>query len=366
MIPFLDLARSHASLTDKFEAAFRQVMAHGRFILGPEVRELESALEARLGVAHAVGVSSGTDALLAVLMALDVGPGDEVLVPPLTFYATAGAVVRLGATPVFADVDPHTLLLDSASALGRKTENTRAVIPVHLFGQCADVSPYQAANIDVVEDAAQALGATDEEGTEAGAQGRAGCFSFFPTKPLGGFGDGGLITTSDDALAERLRRIRVHGAKPKFHHESVGGNFRLDTLQAAMLLVKLPHLDAWNEECRRLAHRYRDLLDDGVQQGDVRFVSEAGGDHVYHQCVVRVNDREALRSGLSERNIGSAVYYPEPLHLQPCFSDLGYGPGDLPHAEEACADVLALPCFPGLTDEEQTTIARTIADFYQT
>jgi len=365
MIPFLDLARSHEPLTDELESAFRQVMAHGRFIMGPEVRALESALEKRLGVAHALGMSSGTDALLAVLMALDVGPGDEVIVPPLTFYATAGAVVRLGATPVFADVAPDTLLLDPADAMKRVTPRTKAIIPVHLFGQCAEVAPYRDAGLWVVEDAAQAMGATGEFGRLAGAQGLAGCFSFFPTKPLGGFGDGGLITTSDDALAERLRRIRVHGAQPKFHHESVGGNFRLDTLQAALLLVKLPHLDAWNAECGRLAQGYRELLAESVHREDIRFVAEAPGEHVYHQCVVRVNDRDALRSALSEANIGSAVYYPEPLHLQPCFSDLGYGSGDLPHTEAACADVLALPCYPGLTDDEQGAIARAIVGFYQ-
>jgi len=356
MIPFLDLNRSHDSLQSEFEAGFQRVLRHGRFIMGPEVAELETTLAERVGVKHALGVSSGTDALLAVLMALEVGPGDEVIVPPLTFYATAGAVVRLGATPVFADVEPDTLLLDPIDVMKRVTERTKAIIPVHLFGQCAAIKPYLEAGITVVEDAAQAMGATNGDGTMAGAQGAAGCFSFFPTKPLGGLGDGGLITTSDDALADRLRKIRVHGARPKFHHTLVGGNFRLDTLQAAMLLVKLPHLDEWNEACQTLAVRYSNGLQPGVNDGRIRLLRARSGTHVFHQYVIRVNDRETLRTRLTEEGIGTAVYYPEPLHTQPCFADLGYKTGDLPQAESACSDVLALPCYPGLMAAEQEKV----------
>jgi len=363
MIPFLDLNRSHDALRAEFEAAFQRVLDHGRFIMGPEVNQLEEMLANRLGVTHALGVSSGTDALLAVLMALEVGPGDEVIVPPLTFYATAGAVTRLGATPVFADVNPETLLLHPADTMRRVTPRTKAIIPVHLFGQCADVAPYRDAGLTVVEDAAQAMGATDEFGVQAGAQAMAGCFSFFPTKPLGGMGDGGLITTSNDELAERLRKIRVHGASPKFHHTMVGGNFRLDTLQAAMLLVKLPHLDDWNRTCQRLAQRYTEGLAPAVNNQRLGVLRARGGAHVHHQYVIRVPNRDALRAKLSDDAIGTAIYYPEPLHTQPCFAALGYKEGDNPHAETACAEVLALPCYPGLTDAEQDQVVQKILHY---
>ena len=359
VVPFVDTRRAHEPLRAALLEAFQRVMDSGHYILGPDVGRLEAEVAADVGVAHAVGVSSGTDALLAALMALDIGPGDEVIVPPMTFFATAGAVARLGATPVFVDVDPGTLLLDPAAALARRTPRTRAVIPVHLFGQCCDLAPYAAAGLAAIEDAAQSQGATDGRGARAGAQGRMGCFSFFPTKTLGGFGDGGMVTTDDAQLARALRQIRAHGASPKFHHPRIGGNFRLDTLQAALLRIKLPHLDAWAEARRTIAARYRARLD-----GVVRFVDEAPGRHVYHQLVIRTPNREALQAALGAEGIGTAVYYPEPLHTQPCFSSLGYREGDCPAAEAACREVLALPCFPGLAEDEQDAVIEAILRFH--
>ena len=354
MVPFVDLGRAHAALSAELEETFRRVLRDGRFIMGPDVGDLERELAGRLGVAHAIGVSSGTDALLVSLMALGIGPGHEVLVPTLTFFATAGAVVRLGATPVFVDVDPGTLLMDTGAALSLRSPRTRAALPVHLFGQCVDVEPLRAAGIDVIEDAAQAFGAADGRDRPAGAQGTAGCFSFFPTKTLGGFGDGGLVTTDDDALADRLRMLRVHGARPKFHHLAVGGNFRLDTLQAALLRVKLPHLEAWTEARRTLAARYRERLGPLVAAGHLQLVAESPGRHVYHQFVVRVADRDRVRAELRALKIGTGIYYPEPLHVQPCFNKEARAA--LPHAERACGEVLALPCFAGLTEAEQDEV----------
>ena len=266
MIPFFDLSRLHAPLQSEFTAAFERVMGHGRFILGSEVTDFEAAFAQRVGVSHAIGMSSGTDALLAALMALDIGPGDEVIVPTFTFFATAGAVVRVGATPIFADVDPDTFLIDVEDALALRSKRTRAIIVVHLFGQCAEVAAFQRAGLTVIEDAAQAQGATDVAGVAAGAQGDLACFSFFPTKPLGGMGDGGAVTTADDALADSLKLIRGHGARPKFHHVRIGGNFRLDALQAALLSVKLPHLDGWVRDRQTIALGYRERLSAVVER----------------------------------------------------------------------------------------------------
>lgn len=358
----MDLWRSHAPLADAFADAFRRVVADGQFILGPDVGLFEREVAARVGVSRAVGVSSGTDALLATLMALGIGPGDEVIVPTLTFFATAGAVARVGATPRFADVDPDTLLMDTRHALSLRSERTRLVIVVHLFGQCAPVSPFRDAGLAVVEDVAQALGATDGHGREAGSVGLAGCFSFFPTKPLGGLGDGGLVTTDDPALADRVELMRGHGARRRFHHDLVGGNFRLDTLQAALLRLKLPFVDGWNEARRRNASDLRRLLEPVTASGDVRFLAEVPGRHVVHQLVVRAQDRDRLLGHLAGAGVGTAVYYPEPLHVQPCFEHLR--PPPLPMAEAACGEVIALPCFPGLTEAELTEVALAIRRFY--
>ena len=364
MVPFMDLARMHAPLQDAFVTAFERILVDGRYIMGPDVSALEAEVSALLGVNHAIGVSSGTDALLASLMALDIGPGDEVIVPSFTFFATAGVVSRLGATPVFADVDPETLVMDSESALSKLSEKTRAFIPVHLYGQCMDLLPLQETGLPVIEDAAQSMGALNSTGQQAGAVGDMGCFSFFPTKTLGGFGDGGMVVTNNADLADRLRLIRVHGARPKFHHNRVGGNFRLDALQAALLRIKLPHLNRWAQERRDIAARYTQALASLRDSGQIRFTKTLPGTHVYHQYVIRVEDRTELQQALQGK-VGTAIYYPEPLHLQPCFSSLGYRSGDLPVVEQACLEVLALPCFPGLSSEEQDTVIGALQQHYR-
>ncbi len=365
MVPFLDLHRMHEPLTDELAAAFRRVLADGRFIMGPDVAALEAEFAPYADAEHVIGVSSGTDALLAVLMALDVGPGDEVLVPTLTFFATAGAVARLGARPIFVDVDPGTLLMDVGQALEKRTDKTRYVIPVHLFGQCVETAELAAAGLEVIEDAAQSHGARNAAGVACGGQGLAACFSCFPTKPLGGFGDAGLVTTSDGGLADAIRLVRTHGARPKFHHLMIGANFRLDALQAALLRVKLPHMERWSHARAAIHAQYVELLEPAVASGDLRFLTEGPGTHVYHQHVVRVQRRADLRRALEADGIGSALYYPEPLHIQPCFEGVGGTPaGSLPVSEKACEEVLALPCFPGLTDLELQTAAASIRAFY--
>ena len=362
MVPFMDLNRTHQPLRQQLTDAFHRVVDSSHFIQGPDVAALERELAPLTGTSHVIGVSSGTDALLAALMALDVGPGDDVLVPTLTFYATAGAVVRLGARPIFVDVDPQTLLMDVDQALAVRTPNARVVVPVHLFGQCVEVAPLLDAGLVVVEDAAQSLGATNAAGTLCGAQSQLACFSFFPTKPLGGFGDGGLVTSTDPALGERVRLLRTHGAKPKFHHNEVGGNFRLDTLHAALLRIKLPHLEAWATERRRLRTALIERLAPVVAAGMITPLKDTGGTHVVHQHVVRAQRRTELRASLTAQGIGTAIYYPEPLHTQPCFADLK--PPPLAVAELACTEVLALPCFPGLTDDELDAVAEAIRGFY--
>ncbi len=351
-VPFFDPIREQAAQFDALRAAFERVLASGRFILGPEVEGCERELAAWLGVRHVVGLSSGTDALLVGLMALGVGPGDEVVTTPFTFFATAGAVVRLGARPVFADIDPATFQLDPDAAVAAIAPRTRAVIPVHLFGAPCPM-PAVPEGVAVLEDAAQAIGA-------APLRGHAGTLSFFPAKNLGALGDGGALYTDDDVLADRVRVLRVHGARPKYRHHLVGGNFRLDALQAAFLRVKLPSLRRAIEARRRHAAIYREALGDVAE---VQLPAEVAG-HTYNQFVVRARDRDRLRRALAERGVSTAVYYPEPLHLQPCFADLGYRPGALPHAEQACREVLALPVAPALTDSEIRRVAEAIRAFY--
>jgi dTDP-4-amino-4,6-dideoxygalactose transaminase len=353
-VPLLDLVAQHAEVGAAVEEAVRRVLASGQFILGPQVAELEAQLAARLGRKHAVGVSSGSDALLVTLMALGVGPGDEVVTTPLTFFATAGAIVRLGARPVFADIDPTTLNLDPAAALRAVGPRTKAILPVHLFGRAADVAPLRAAGLPIVEDAAQALGAAG-----VGEVGVATTLSFFPSKNLGAAGDGGMVLTDDAALAERVRLMRTHGSRPKYVHGVVGGNFRLDTIQAAVLLAKLPFLDGWQRRRAANARRYRE----GLAGTPLGLPEEVPG-HVWHHYVVRAPRRDELRVHLRERGIETEVYYPLAMHLQPCFRDLGGREGDLPEAERATREVLALPVHPDLSAAQIDHVIDVICAFF--
>ncbi len=360
-IPLLDMEAQNGPLEGELEAAFRRVLKSGHFIQGPDVAALEREVAAKVGVDHAVGVSSGTDALLAAMMALDVGPGDEVITTPFTFFATAGCIARLGAKPVFVDIDPETFNIDVAAVERAIGPRTKAVIPVHLFGRAADMARLgplcEAAGVPVIEDAAQALGATTDRGA-VGGLGAMGCFSFFPSKNLGGFGDGGIVTTRDANLAERLRVLRAHGSKPKYFHAIIGGNFRLDTIQAALLRVKLPLLDRYSEARRRNAERYGALFSAaGLPPSRLRTPSVVPG-HVFNQYVVRTDRRDSLAEHLKARGIDTAIYYPLALHRQKCFEHLGLGEGSLPHAEQASREVLALPVYPELGDARLERVVR--------
>lgn len=368
-VPLLDLQAQYAPLRADLLEAITRVCDSQRFILGPEVDRLERDLEAFLGVRHVIGVSSGTDAILAVLMALDIKPGAEVVTTAYSFFATAGCIARLGARPVFVDIDPATFNIDAAAAASAITPRTRALLPVHLFGQPADLMPLINAGIrhgiPVVEDAAQAIGAL-YEGHAVGSFGAAGCFSCFPSKNLGAFGDGGFVTTNDERLAHRLRLLRNHGMEPKYHHSLVGGNFRLDAIQAAVLRVKLPHLEAWTAGRQRNAARYRQMFAAAGLDDVVRLPVEAPDrTHIYNQFVIRVPDRDRLREHLDARGIGTEIYYPIPFHLQKCFASLGYARGAFPHAEAAAADSLALPIYPELTEAQQAAVVDAINDFYR-
>jgi dTDP-4-amino-4,6-dideoxygalactose transaminase len=368
-VPLLDLKAQYAPLRGDVLEAIARVCDAQHFILGPEVESLERELEAYLGIPHAVGVSSGTDALLAALMALDVRAGDEVVTTPFSFFATAGAIARLGARPVFVDIDRATFNIDPGAIASAMTSRTKAIIPVHLFGQSADMAPIQEisdrAGVPVVEDAAQAIG-TCYRGRPAGGIGALGCFSFFPSKNLGAFGDAGLVTTSDGALARKLRAIRQHGGSVKYHYDLVGGNFRLDALQAAILRVKLPHLDSWTAARRRNAERYEALFKAAAPGGTVMLPARsADSTHVYNQFVIRVPERDRLRAYLQSSGIGTEVYYPVPLHLQPCFRELGYSTGSLPVAETAANEALALPIYGELTEAQQSSVVEAICDFFQ-
>ncbi len=365
-VPLLDLRAQYEALHDEIETAMRRVVESQYFILGPEVEALEREIAAYCGSRYALGVSSGTDALLVALMALGVGPGDEVITTPFTFFATAGTVARLGARTVFVDIDPRTFNIDPRGIEAALTPRTKAIVPVHLFGRLADMDAIlpvaRAADVPVIEDAAQAIGARDAHGRRAGAIGEIGAFSFFPSKNLGAFGDAGMVTTSDAALDHVLRRLRVHGMEPKYVHEIVGGNFRLDALQAAVLRVKLRHLDAWHEGRRRNAATYRALFAAaGLPQ--VVLPEDVPG-HIYNQFVVRVAQRDALRAHLEAAGVGTEIYYPLPLHLQACFAPLGYGTGDFPHAEAAAREVLALPIYPELAEADLAHVVASIARFY--
>ena len=366
-VPLLDLQAQYAPLRAEILDAITRVCDSQRFILGPEVDALERELATLLEVDHAIAVSSGTDALLAVLMALGVGPGDEVITPTYSFFATAGCASRLGATPVFVDVDPATFNVDPGAIVGAMTPRTRAILPVHLFGLCADMQPIldaaRQAGVPVIEDAAQAIGATYGS-AQAGSMGLASCFSFFPSKNLGGFGDGGLVTTNDAAFAREIVLLRNHGAEPKYYHSRIGGNFRLDALQAAVLRVKAPHLSAWTEARRRNADRYRALFDDSRLGETLQLPTEPPGRrHIYNQFVICGPRRDALRAHLSSRGIGTEIYYPVPFHRQACFA--GLAPADaFPIADRLADTSLALPIFGELTADQQRHVVATIAEFY--
>jgi dTDP-4-amino-4,6-dideoxygalactose transaminase len=349
--------------------AITRVVDSQRFINGPEVEALEIELAGQLGVEHAVAVSSGTDALLATLMAFGAGPGDEVVTSAYSFFATVGSVARLGATPVLVDIDEDTYNIDPEAAIAAMTPRTKAVIPVHLFGQPADLHPLINAVVRsgafIIEDAAQAIGAT-YDGHTVGSFGAYGCFSFFPSKNLGCFGDGGLVTTKNRQLARRIQLLRNHGMEPKYHHHMVGGNFRLDAIQAAVLRVKLPHLDTWTAARQHNAQRYRALFAEAGLTDLVKLPVEAPGrTHIYNQFVIRAADRDRLRAHLEGRGIGTEIYYPLPFHLQKCFANLGYSRGAFPRAEAAAQETLALPIYGELTEAQQAEVVNGIKAFYR-
>lgn len=374
-VPQFDLSGQYPSIRDEAEDAVLRVLASGRFILGPEVEALEREIAEYCGCAHAVGMSSGTDALLAAMMALGIGHGDEVITTPFTFFATAGCIHRLGARPVFVDIEPGSFNIDPERIAAALTPKTRAILPVHLFGQIAamdEICEIACRNeLPVIEDAAQAIGA-ELRGRRAGSLGLLGCFSFYPTKNLGAAGDAGIVTTNDPGLAEALRRIRNHGMEPRYYHADVGGNFRLDAVQAAVLRVKLRHLEAWQQARRGTAALYRKRFAEaglarespGAGDGIVLPPELPDRRHVYHQFVIRAPRRDALRAHLAARGIGSEIYYPLALHEQECFRPLGHKKGDFPEAERAAAESLALPMFPELTPAQVDAVVAGVGSFF--
>lgn len=397
-VPLLDLKAQYAALREELREAMDRVAESQHFILGPEVEGLEKEVAAYSQCEFGIGVSSGSDALLVTLMAIGIKPGDEVITTPYTFFATAGAVSRLGAKPVFVDIDSLTYNIDPTRIEGAITERTRAIIPVHLYGQMAEMDPIMEIanrrNLYVIEDAAQAIG-SEYKGRRAGSIGHFGCFSFFPSKNLGGFGDGGLVTAQDAKLADTVKLLRNHGYRPKYYNKVVGGNFRLDAIQAAVLRVKLKYLDQWTEARQRNAAIYRELFSRAelvinpasvsatsaegstvrLAGNDARPLSEISGvvlpteaierRHIYNQFVIRSGRRDALMAHLKERKIGTEVYYPVPMHLQECFADLEYSAGDMPASECAANETLALPIYPEMTEEMLQTVVGAVNDFYR-
>lgn len=363
-IPILDLKAQYDTCRDEVVRAITGVCESQAFALGPAVAEFEQKVAEYCACKHAIGVSSGTDALLVSLMALDIAPGDEVITTPFTFFATAGSIARLGAKPVFVDVDPHSYNIDPDRIEQRITEKTKAIMPVHVFGQMAQMKPIteiaRRHNLAVIEDAAQAIGAS-QNGTKAGCLGRCGCFSFYPSKNLSAFGDGGLVVTNSDALADKIKILRNHGQNPPYFYRIIGGNFRLDSIQAAVLTVKLNYLDKWNEKRRRHAALYDKIFADSPLKPPK---VEPNNLSIYHQYTVTAPDRDQLQKFLTENEISSAVFYPKPLHLQECFADLGCREGDLPVAEKLCTEVLSLPIYPELTAEQVEYVAKTTLEFY--
>ncbi len=389
-VPLLDLKLQYNSLKKELDEALLKVAESQYFILGPEVDKMEKAFCSYLKSDHSLGVSSGTDALLVALMAIDIKPGDEVIVPAYSFFATAGVVARLNAVPVFTDIDPVTFNMNPDSFEKKISPKTKAVIPVHLYGQSCDMDPVieiaKKHNIKVIEDAAQAIGVQYKDGRCVGTIGDIGCFSFFPSKNLGCFGDGGLVTTNNKELADKLKILRVHGGYPKYHHKIIGGNFRLDAIQAAVISVKLPHLNGWSEARRKNAQLYNKLFIDAKlaeETGRTSFddknkvllpkavykpevgnqESEVRNYHIYNQYIIRTQKRNEVREFLTKNNIGTEIYYPVPFHLQECFSYLGYKEGDFPASEDAANTSIALPIFPELTEEQIKYVVDKIGEF---
>ena len=364
-VPLLDLKRQYDAIKPEIDQAIQKVLDHAMFIMGPEVKELEQKLAQYCGVKHGIGVASGTDALLLSLRALGVGLGDEVITTTFSFFATAGVISRLGARPVFADIDPRTFNIDPECLKGAITSKTKVIMPVHLYGQIAEMDEILEIagkhNIPVVEDAAQAIGAR-YKGKNAGQFGSMGCFSFFPSKNLGAYGDGGFIVTNDDKLVESVRKLRVHGAQPKYFHSVIGYNSRLDTIQAAVLIVKFKYLPEWHEARRKKANYYNVLLKD-IEQITTPFVRDYNY-HIYHQYTILAENRDKLKDWLKAKEIGFDTYYPLPLHLQECYRDLGYKVGDLPVSEELAKTAISLPVFPELTGNEQEYVVTAIREFY--
>jgi len=368
-VPLLNIPATYPQIMEGVDAALNAVVRSGHFIMGPQVEKLEEEMAAYCGVQHAVGVSSGTDALLLALMTADIGPGDEVITTPFTFFATAGSIARTGAKPVFVDIEPDSYNIDPNLIESAITPKTRAIMPVHLYGQCADMDAIQTLarkhNLLVIEDAAQASGA-QYKGRQAGSMGNFGCLSFFPTKNLGGFGDGGMVTTPDKALYEKLKVLRVHGSAPKYYHKLIGGNFRLDALQAAVLRAKLPYLNTWLKFRRGNAQRYTQGFTDAGLAETVGLPREVVPGHTFNQYVIRIPDhkRDALKAYLAEHRVITEIYYPVPLHLQECFRDLGHKPGDFPVSEQAAEEVLALPAANEITERQQERVVAAIRDFF--
>jgi dTDP-4-amino-4,6-dideoxygalactose transaminase len=366
-VPLLDLTTQYGMLRDEIREAMDRVCESQHFILGAEVAALEQEIASYCGTAFAVGVSSGTDALLVALMALDIGPGDEVITSPFSFFATAGVIARLGARPVFVDIEESSFNIDAREIQAKITARTKAILPVHLFGRCADSEAINEIarqhGLAVIEDAAQAIGAKDQRGCCAGSTGTIGCLSFFPSKNLGAFGDAGMAVTQNSAIADTLRVLRVHGGKPKYYHGRVGGNFRLDALQAAVLRVKFKYLPLWTEARRRNAQRYRELFEHAGLLGHVTLPQDVAG-HIYNQFVIRCSQRDSLQAYLRKQNIETEIYYPVPLHLQACFAELGYRRGDFLNAARAAEEVLALPIYPELSQPQQSYVVEKICEFY--
>lgn len=371
-VPLLDLKAQYATIKSEVDAAIAEVMESQHFILGPKVEECEKAVAQYSGCSHGIGVSSGSDALLACLMAEGIGRGDEVITTPYTFFATAGAIARVGATPVFVDIDPVTYNIDASRIASQVTSKTRAIIPVHLYGQMADMNAVMSVaekhGLIVIEDAAQAIGA-EYDGRRAGSIGHYGCFSFFPSKNLGAAGDGGMIVTNDAQRAERLKTLRGHGSKPKYYHKMIGGNFRLDALQAAIVSAKLPHLDDWTAARQRNAKRYDQLFDEAgvtatVHGSSLVILPAVVADrHIFNQYVIRISRRDELQAALKAQGVGTEVYYPVPMHLQECFADLGHGVGAFPESEKAANHTLALPVYPEVTEPQARHVVSCIREF---
>jgi len=384
-VPLLDLTAQYAPLREAIESTLARLCAAQQFVLGPEVEALEAEIADYCGTAHGIGVSSGTDALLLALMALDIGPGDEVITSPFTFFATGGVIARLGARPVFCDIEPASFNLDpaavarfvhedcrfdSAQLVNRKTGGTvKALMPVHLYGRMADMTALggiaERFGLAVVEDAAQAIGAEDSDGRRAGSCGDIGCLSFFPTKNLGAFGDAGMCVSGNAELSDRMRILRVHGGAPKYYHAEIGGNFRIDALQAAILRIKLRHLEEWTAARQANAQRYRELFAEAGLDTVIELPAAGDGRHTYNQFVIRTTRRDELRQWLADRHVGTEIYYPLGLHQQACFAYLGHSQDEFPEASRAAREVLALPIFPELGEARQQRVVREIAAFFE-